>query len=145
VKALLKLYTKQKYILFVNQKGSGAACFFVTFKVSHPYSDFLVSTFCKYQQDLLNLFYNVVQVGATSLSVLKSLWHAHWLHEHPQEAADDVLSWLEESLATLEEGFTEFLQQLERAGWEENQIIFKVPQDILFHEVEPPDLAIVDE
>lgn len=88
----------------------------------------------------------MVQVGATSLSVLKSLWHVHWLHEHPREGADDdVLSWLEDSLSKLERGFAEFLQGLERAGWEKYQIILKVPQDILFHEAEAQNPDTINE
>ncbi|XP_020276291.1 protein root UVB sensitive 5 isoform X2 [Asparagus officinalis] len=107
VKALLKLYANQKYVLFVKQKGSGPAEYSVTFKV-----------------------------GATSLSVLKSLWHVHWLHENPNEEATCILSRLGESLQKLEKGFPEFLQQLERAGWKKHQIILNVPKNILFHEVE---------
>lgn len=113
VKTLVKLYKKQRYILFVNQRGAGAAEFFVTFKV-----------------------------GATSLSVLKSLWHAHWLHEHPKEEADNVSSWLEKSLAKLEQGFHEFIEEFERSGWEKNKIILNVPRDILFHEVESYDCPV---
>jgi len=68
------------------------------------------------------------QESATSISVLRSLWQAHWLQENLQNQ-DDVFSWLEASILALEHGFTDFLEQMERAGWDQNQIIVKVPKE----------------
>ena len=68
------------------------------------------------------------QESATSISVLRSLWQAHWLQENLQNQ-DDVFSWLEASILALEHGFTDFLEQMERAGWDQNQIILKVPKE----------------
>ena len=68
------------------------------------------------------------QESATSISVLRSLWQAHWLQENLQNQ-DDVFSWLEDSILALEHGFTDFLEQMERAGWDQNQIIVKVPKE----------------
>lgn len=62
------------------------------------------------------------------MSVLRSLWQAHWLHKSKLRQ-DEVFSWLEESLVALEDGFTDFLKQMERAGWDQNQIILKVPKE----------------
>lgn len=105
VKALIKLYTKEKYTLFVNEHGSGALEFFVTFKV-----------------------------GATRLSVMKSLWQAYWLYEHQERRSGDLFSWIEESIQNLVSGFTDFLEKLDGAGWDSKQIVLKVPSDILFEE-----------
>lgn len=99
VNRLLKLYKNERYILFVEQFGSKEPAFFVTFKEA-----------------------------ATSMSVLRSLWQAHWLHKSKLRQ-DEVFSWLEESLVALEDGFTDFLKQMERAGWDQNQIILKVPKE----------------
>uniref|UniRef100_A0A0D9UWL1 Uncharacterized protein n=1 Tax=Leersia perrieri TaxID=77586 RepID=A0A0D9UWL1_9ORYZ len=93
------LYKNEKYVLFVKPFGSSEAAFFVTFKEA-----------------------------ATSMSVLRSLWQAHWLHKN-QPRQDDVLSWLEESVLALENGFTDFLKQMEIAGWDQNQVILKVPKE----------------
>lgn len=68
------------------------------------------------------------QESATSMSVLRSLWQAHWLHKNLLRR-NEVLSWLEESLDALEHGFTDFLMQMEGAGWDQNQIILKVPKE----------------
>ena len=68
------------------------------------------------------------QESATSISVLRSLWQAHWLQKNLQNQ-DDVFSWLEASILALEHGFTDFLEQMERAGWDQNQIIVKVPKE----------------
>ncbi|KAF0905051.1 hypothetical protein E2562_000861, partial [Oryza meyeriana var. granulata] len=99
VDRLLKLYKNEKYILFLKPFGSSGAAFFVTFKEA-----------------------------ATSMSVLRSLWQAHWLDKN-QPRDDDVFSWLEESVLALEHGFTDFLKQMEIAGWDQNQIILKVPKE----------------
>ncbi|KAL6626705.1 hypothetical protein ACP70R_030431 [Stipagrostis hirtigluma subsp. patula] len=99
VNRLLKLYRNEKYILFFEQSGSREPTFLVAFKES-----------------------------ATSMSVLRSLWQAHWLHKY-QLRQDNVFSWLEESLIALEQGFTDFLKQLGEAGWDQNQIILKVPKE----------------
>lgn len=111
VKALLKLYTKEKYILFVNQHNSGGLEIFITFKV-----------------------------GATSISVTKSLWQAHWLYEHQERSSDNLFSWVEESVLILEHRFAGFLEQLEGAGWDRQQIILKVPSELVFEEEEESKL-----
>ncbi|XP_072996153.1 protein root UVB sensitive 5 isoform X1 [Typha latifolia] len=112
VKELTKLYTKEKYILFVNQHGSNGLSFFVTFKE-----------------------------GASSLSVLRSLWQVYWLNENRERESECVFSWLEESLLKLESGFIDFLEQFERAGWKKDQIKLKVPKELLFEEVVYCELA----
>uniref|UniRef100_A0A0E0FQV9 Protein root UVB sensitive 5 n=1 Tax=Oryza nivara TaxID=4536 RepID=A0A0E0FQV9_ORYNI len=103
VDRLLKLYRNEKYILFLNPIGTGGAAFFVTFKEA-----------------------------ATSMSVLRSLWQAHWLDKN-QLKQDDVFSWLEESVLALEHGFPDFLKQMEIAGWDQNQIILKVPKEPILY------------
>ncbi|CAL4977725.1 unnamed protein product [Urochloa decumbens] len=99
VNKLLKLYKNEKYVLFVEQFGSREPTFLVAFKEA-----------------------------ATSMSVLRSLWQAHWLQKN-QQNQDVVFSWLEDSILALEDGFTDFLEQMERAGWDQNQIILKVPKE----------------
>lgn len=99
VSRLLKLYKNEMYILFVDQSESKEPAFVVTFKEA-----------------------------ATSMSVLRSLWQAHWLHKNKPKQ-DDVFALLEESLAALEGGFTDFIEQMERAGWDQSQIFLKVPKE----------------
>ncbi|XP_020701053.2 protein root UVB sensitive 5-like [Dendrobium catenatum] len=108
VKAVLELYAQEKHVLFVNRHGSKVLNYYITYKV-----------------------------GATSLSVLKSLWQVYWLHNHHKELdRDDVLGWLNESLLKLEARFTVFLKQLEEAGWQKDQISLKVPKHLLFEEAD---------
>ncbi|URE24553.1 hypothetical protein MUK42_05856 [Musa troglodytarum] len=112
VKTLLKLYSKESYILYMKQQQGGSTIL-VTFKV-----------------------------GATGLSVLRSLWQAHWLHKCQERTSNHVLSLLEESLLKLENGFDDFLRQLKGAGWDEQQIKLKVPKNLLFDESENLELAL---
>ena len=64
------------------------------------------------------------------MSVLRSLWQAHWLHEHQlKQQNGNVFAWLQESLAALEDGFADFIEQMEGAGWDQNQIFLKVPKE----------------
>ncbi|XP_028552573.1 protein root UVB sensitive 5 isoform X2 [Dendrobium catenatum] len=108
VKAVLELYAQEKHVLFVNRHGSKVLNYYITYKV-----------------------------GATSLSVLKSLWQVYWLHNHHKELdRDDVLGWLNESLLKVEARFTVFLKQLEEAGWQKDQISLKVPKHLLFEEAD---------
>lgn len=74
-------------------------------------------------------------MGASSLTVLRSLWQAHWLQEHHHQwESNFVFSLLEESLRKLEGGFINFLRLLEEAGWDAGQINLKVPNELLFEE-----------
>jgi hypothetical protein len=70
------------------------------------------------------------QEAATSMSVLRSLWQAHWLHQNQQKQNDgNVFTWLEESLAALEDRFADFVEQMDGAGWDQSQIFLKVPKE----------------
>ncbi|XP_047059484.1 protein root UVB sensitive 5-like [Lolium rigidum] len=100
VNRLVKLYKNEKYILYVEQLGSNEPVFLVTFKEA-----------------------------ATSMSVLRSLWQAHWLHEHELKPKDDVFDRLEESLTALGGEFDDFIGQMEEAGWDQSQIFLKVPKE----------------
>jgi hypothetical protein len=42
---------------------------------------------------------------------------------------NEVFLWLEESLDSLEHGFTDFVMQMEESGWDQNQLILKVPKE----------------
>ncbi|CAH1433000.1 unnamed protein product [Lactuca virosa] len=95
VKMLLKLYGKEKYILVVNQQ---------------PFKDF----------ETLVCF----KEGATSLSVLRSLWQTYWLYKN-QEKQKDGFDDLKESLNELDDRFDNFLQQLRDVGWDIDQINLK--------------------
>ncbi|XP_057808125.1 protein root UVB sensitive 5 isoform X1 [Salvia miltiorrhiza] len=106
VKTLLKLYAEEKYFLVVNQLGT-------EFEIFVSYKE-----------------------GATSLSVLRSVWQSYWLHQNRSES-DDVLSQLEQSLIALNDRFDDFVLQLERTGWETNQIYLKVPKEITIQEQSP--------
>ncbi|KAK1355726.1 Root UVB sensitive family [Heracleum sosnowskyi] len=104
VKMLLLLYEKEKYILVVNQKEAKEFEALVSFKE-----------------------------GATSLTVLRSVWQTYWLYQNLVHA-DNFISKLEESLNKLDSRFENFLQQLKEAGWDINLISLKVPKEILIEE-----------
>ncbi|XP_027066713.1 protein root UVB sensitive 5-like isoform X2 [Coffea arabica] len=104
VRFLLKLYAKEKHILAVNQVQLRELEVFITFKE-----------------------------GATSLSVLRSVWQAHWLHQN-WGWSNNVQDQLEQSLGKLEERFDDFMEQLESSGWDPSQLNLKVPKEICIEE-----------
>ncbi|KAM5560415.1 protein root UVB sensitive 5 [Rosa sericea] len=106
VKALLKLYSKEKYILVVNQQKSDFEVF-VSFKV-----------------------------GASSMSVLRSLWQTYWLHEN-WNSSSIALEQLAQSRLEMEDRFEDFIQQLNGIGWDTLQINLKVPKEIALDELNP--------
>ncbi|XP_048501016.1 protein root UVB sensitive 5 isoform X2 [Beta vulgaris subsp. vulgaris] len=96
---ILKLYTKEKYVLTVHNWQTRDFEVLVSFKV-----------------------------GATSLSVLQSVWQAYWLHEHWDHSVD-VIKALEESLINLEQRFDSFMELLEEAGWNTQKLNLNVPKE----------------
>ena len=61
---------------------------------------------CASDQECIScVCFTYFQESATSISVLRSLWQAHWLQKNLQNQ-DDVFSWLEDSILALEHGFT---------------------------------------
>ncbi|KAK6120269.1 hypothetical protein DH2020_045960 [Rehmannia glutinosa] len=104
VRMLLELYMEEKYFLVVNQLQTEFEVF-VSFKE-----------------------------GATSLSVLRSVWQSYWLHLNWNKSDDDVYKQLEQSLIELNDRFDDFWLQLEEAGWDTNQINLKVPKEISIQE-----------
>ncbi|CAL5422754.1 unnamed protein product [Camellia sinensis] len=104
-KMLLRLYAKEKYILMVNKQQQIDFKVFVTFKV-----------------------------GATNLSVLRSIWQTYWLHQNWHSDAD-FCNQLEHSLMELEDRFQNFMEQLEGAGWDTDQISLKVPKELSIEEI----------
>ncbi|KAI7730020.1 hypothetical protein M8C21_019971 [Ambrosia artemisiifolia] len=104
VKKLLELYSKEKYILVLNQQ---------------PFKDF----------EILVSFKD----GATSLSVLRSVWQAYWLYKN-QSRQENMFDQLQESLKELDHQFHKFLQQLIDVGWDINSINLKVNKDVLIED-----------
>lgn len=121
---ILKLYTKEKYVLTVHNWQTRDFEVLVSFKVRFCTIDFYA-----------NLWYlsstkkkNSIQVGATSLSVLQSVWQAYWLYEHWDHSVD-VIKALEESLIKLEQRFDSFMELLEEAGWNTQKLNLNVPKE----------------
>ncbi|GMH22979.1 hypothetical protein Nepgr_024822 [Nepenthes gracilis] len=73
--------------------------------------------------------------GATSLSALRSIWQAYWLYEN--RMSENMNALLEQSLLKLDDGFDNFIQQLNDAGWETHEITLKVPKEPLIEELDP--------
>ena len=73
-------------------------------------------------------------MGATSISVLRSVWQSYWLQEN-WCGSDDILVQLEQSLSELEKSFDDFTQQIESAGWDLQKINLKVPKQYSIEEV----------
>ncbi|KAK4480935.1 hypothetical protein RD792_011793 [Penstemon davidsonii] len=71
--------------------------------------------------------------GATSLSVLRSVWQSYWLHQNWNNSVD-MFEQLGQSLIELNNKFDDFMLQIEEAGWNTNQISLKVPKEILIQE-----------
>ncbi|XP_054784422.1 protein root UVB sensitive 5 isoform X3 [Prosopis cineraria] len=106
VKTLVKLYANEKYILTVNQQPEDLR-FYVSFKV-----------------------------GATSVSVLRSLWQAIWLSEN-WDSKGNVCHQLTNSLMELKDRFEDFIQKLNGAGWDTQQLNLKVPRRISIDDIDP--------
>lgn len=104
MKMLLKLYANEKYILVVNKQ---------------PFKDF--ETLVSFKD------------GATSLSVLKSVWQTYWLYKTSSKE-NDGFDELKESLNALESRFEDFLEQLRAVGWDTDRINLKICNDVLFEE-----------
>ncbi|XP_024030029.1 protein root UVB sensitive 5 isoform X2 [Morus notabilis] len=106
LKSLLKLYEKEKYILVVNQQERDFEVF-VSFKV-----------------------------GASSVSVLRSVWQTYWLHEN-WNRQDNALDQIARSLSKMEDSYEDFIQQLNQTGWDINEIKLKVPKEVLIYQMDP--------
>ncbi|XP_043688616.1 protein root UVB sensitive 5 isoform X2 [Telopea speciosissima] len=85
-------------------------------------------------------FFVSFKVRATSLSVLRSIWQCYWLNEH-RGGSDNVFDQLKQSLVELDQRFDNFLEQLEGAGWDVNQINLKVPRKLVIEEVVPTEFT----
>ena len=77
-----------------------------------------------------------MQVGATSLSVLRSVWQTYWLHEN-WNSQDNAFDQLVHSLSELENSFNDFIQQLDQNGWDTKEINLKVPKEVTIDELGP--------
>ncbi|KAF5759513.1 putative Root UVB sensitive family [Helianthus annuus] len=104
VKKLLELYSKEKYILVLNQQ---------------PFKDFEVLVSFK--------------DGATSLSMLRSVWQTYWLYKN-QSRQENMFDQLQESLKELDHQFDMFLQQLRDVGWDIDSINLKVRKDVFIQD-----------
>lgn len=71
-----------------------------------------------------------MQVGATSLSVLRSVWQTYWVSENWDNNVN-VCDQIANSLMELEERFEDFIQKLKDAKWDTQQLNLKVPKEIL--------------
>ncbi|GER55807.1 hypothetical protein STAS_33498 [Striga asiatica] len=103
VRMLLELYREEEYFLVVNQLQTELKIL-VSFKE-----------------------------GATSLSVLRSVWQSYWLHEN-WNRSDNAITLLEQSLIELDDKFDEFSVQLDQAGWDIDRLNLKVPKEISIEE-----------
>ncbi|XVE97080.1 hypothetical protein REPUB_Repub02eG0279800 [Reevesia pubescens] len=99
LKTLLRIYTREKYILVVNQQRKDFEVF-VSFKM-----------------------------GATPVSVLRSIWQTYWLQEN-LNVSEDIFDQLAKSLSEMDDRFEEFIQQLDKTGWNTHQINLRVPKEI---------------
>ncbi|XP_007026717.2 PREDICTED: protein root UVB sensitive 5 isoform X1 [Theobroma cacao] len=103
LRTLLRIYAREKYILMVNQQRKDFEVF-VSFKA-----------------------------GATSISVLRSVWQTYWLHEN-LNVSENIFDQLVKSLSEMDDRFKEFIQQLDNAGWDTHQINLRVPKEISIDE-----------
>ncbi|KAG5022700.1 hypothetical protein JHK85_019042 [Glycine max] len=69
------------------------------------------------------------KVGATNVSVLRSVWQSFWLSEN-WDSDDNVRDQIATSLMELEEKFEDFIQKLKDAEWDTQQFNLKVPKEI---------------
>ncbi|KAL5161997.1 Protein root UVB sensitive 5 [Glycine soja] len=80
-------------------------------------------------------------VGATNVSVLRSVWQSFWLSEN-WDSDDNVRDQIATSLMELEEKFEDFIQKLKDAEWDTQQFNLKVLVELsYFREVDAHLLA----
>jgi len=70
-----------------------------------------------------------LQVGATSVSVLRSVWQTFWLSEN-WDSDVNICDQIANSLMELEERFEDFIQKLKDAEWDTQQLNLKVPKNL---------------
>lgn len=70
-----------------------------------------------------------LQVGATSVSVLRSVWQTFWLNEN-WDSDVNISDQIANSLMQLEEKFEDFIQKLKDAEWDTQQLNLKVPKNL---------------
>ncbi|XP_039013036.1 protein root UVB sensitive 5-like [Hibiscus syriacus] len=73
------------------------------------------------------------KAGATSVSVLRRVWQTYWLHDN-LNVSEDLFDQLAKSLSEMDERFDEFVQQLDKSGWDIHQISLRVPKEISIDE-----------
>ncbi|XP_060202339.1 protein root UVB sensitive 5 isoform X2 [Lycium barbarum] len=105
IKQLLNLYKEEKYFLVINQQKPTDFQVFVSFKE-----------------------------GATSISVLRSVWQTYWLYQN-WGWSDNIFDRLEQSLVELKDRFPDLLQQLNDAGWDTTNLSLKVPREMSIKEL----------
>lgn len=76
-----------------------------------------------------------MQVGASSVSVLRSVWQTYWLHEN-WNRQDNALDQIARSLSKMEDSYEDFIQQLNQTGWDINEIKLKVPKEVLIYQMD---------
>ncbi|KAK6245057.1 hypothetical protein QUC31_011466 [Theobroma cacao] len=76
---------------------------------------------------------SISMAGATSISVLRSVWQTYWLHEN-LNVSENIFDQLVKSLSEMDDRFKEFIQQLDNAGWDTHQINLRVPKEISIDE-----------
>ena len=72
-------------------------------------------------------------MGATTVDVLRSVWQTYWLHEK-LNVSENIFDQLAESLSEMDDRFEEFIQLLDKAGWDTHQINLRVPKEIYIDE-----------
>ncbi|RAL52160.1 unnamed protein product [Cuscuta campestris] len=105
IRGVINLYRKEKYFLVVNKQQPNYFEVFISFKE-----------------------------GASSLSVLRSVWQTYWLYQN-WGWSNVVDGQLEKSLGELDNRFPDFLQRLEDVGWDLNNLCLKTPKEISVQEV----------
>lgn len=70
------------------------------------------------------------------MSVLRSVWQTYWLHEN-WDSSDNVFHQLAQSILQMEDRFEDFIQQLDRAGWDTLRLNLRVPVEITIDELGP--------
>ena len=84
----------------------------------------------------LTWIWNPTKVGATSVSVMRSVWQTFWLSEN-WDGKNNVCDQLASSLVELENRFEDFMRKLNEVGWDTQQLNLKVPKEILIDDSDP--------
>ena len=154
VTALLDLYSNELHVLVLDSTEMQKVNIKILFKVIFQID--LKGIFSRnYLRDIFSCLSKILvfQEGATSETILRSIWQAEWIMAsiesqedflssmHKKEKASRLsnqMTILAKSLCELESKYREFVCKMEEAGWDTSILVLRIPKDVPYLVVSTP-------